>query len=75
MKTTDWYTVTGSHAINVAAGRFEHGERATLTPAEAQFLQRAGAVSPIEEVPTSVGRPRSRAEAGLPTTSLPEAEE
>lgn len=57
------YQVVGSHPINVASGYYVCGEVATLTPDEATTLQRAGAVTPIEDPPASVGGPRSRAEA------------
>lgn len=69
----DRYLVVGSHAINVTAGYFLPGTVATLTVDEAVNLQRAGAVTPLEDVPASAARPRSRTTAGLPET--PESEE
>lgn len=70
---TSSYRVVGSHPINVASGYYVCGEVAVLTPDEATYLQRAGAVTPIEEPPASAGDPDSHTTAGLPST--PESEE
>jgi hypothetical protein len=69
------FVVSGTQAIEVAAGRYVPGEIVTLTPHESSFLQRAGAVSPLEEGPASAGLPHSRATAGLPTTTSTPADE